>query len=62
MLVRLGALAQLVGPAAVRALDPPFGAEIEIDFGMPQWATAAVTGYAVGVDGDEFERFGYGHG
>jgi hypothetical protein len=59
MLVRLGALAQLVGPAAIGALDPPLGTEIEIDFGMPQWATAAVTGYAVGVDGDEFEGFGH---
>src|SRR6476661_10993723 len=59
MLVRFGALAQLVGPAAIGTLDPPLGAEIEVDFGMPQRATAAVTGYAVGVDGDDFERLGH---
>ena len=59
MRVRLGVLAQLEGPAAIGALDPPLGAEIEVDFGMPQWATAAVAGYAVGVDGDGFEGFGH---
>jgi len=59
MLVRVGALAQLVRPAAIGAFDPPLGAEIEVGFGMTQWATAAVTGYAVGVDGDEFEGFGH---
>src|SRR5688572_33100878 len=50
MFVACCALAQHEDTAAVGALDAPFSAEIEVDFGMPQRATAAVTGYAVGVD------------
>jgi hypothetical protein len=59
MLVWLGTFTKLIGPAAIRAFDPPLSAEVEVDFGMPQWAAAAITGYAVGVDGDGFEEFGH---
>src|SRR5476651_2454216 len=59
--VRVGrcALAQDVGSAAVGAFDAPLVAEVEVDFGMTQRAAAAVTGNAVGIDGDGFERLGH---
>ena len=56
-----GAFAQHVETAAVGAFDALLGAEIEVHFGMAQRAAAAVAGYAVGVDGDGFERLGHDH-
>src|SRR5260370_1605825 len=57
--MRASALAQHVEAAAVGTLDSPLLAQIEVDFGMPQRATAAVAGDAVGIDDDGFERLGH---
>src|SRR6478736_2240819 len=63
VLVSVGAsvrtFAQLVEPAAVRALDMPFRSQVKEDLGMAQCAAATIAGDAVGIDGDDFERLGH---
>jgi nitrate/nitrite transporter NarK len=52
-------LAQLVQPAAVRALDMPLWAQVEVDFWVSQRAATAIAGDMVGIDSDDFKRLGH---